>query len=440
MSVDRAVIHGPAELSGAVRPGGFKHSMVLLAAAAVAVGGRLRLSNCPEILETDVLGSLLRSLGASTRRAEDVLEIDCGSIGHGRLQPAVSGQIHGSAYLLPGLLGRFGEASGAVDGGCPIGDDGARPTSHYVSVLERFGALAAPSHGGLQLRAGELVGCEVDLLDYTDDRQSRTGPHYSGATKTAILAAACASGTSVLEHPYLKRDVLDLLGVLEAFGVDVDVDGEVIRIGGRPADKPAIVHWRLVPDLIETVTWLVMGALTSPSGLLIEDPRLAETLDGLTAELTLLEAIGVDFQVGPAAVAVRRAGPLRSVDVHVDASGIFSDSLPLFAVLLSVAGSPSTVVDGVWKGRYGYAEGLAAMGAGAAVRGRTLDLTGRWTSDRRHRDVEAGDLRAAAALVTAALHREGTTTVHGTHHLRRGYDDLLGQLRRLGADVQCVPA
>ncbi|MFF3109038.1 hypothetical protein ACFVSN_07615 [Kitasatospora sp. NPDC057904] len=449
---DALVADGISRIAGETLVSGFKHSLVTVVSAALAARAPVRIDNCPDIAETEVLAEIVRRLGGRADRTGGSLTVDADGL-HTAELPADAAAIHGSVYLLPALLSRFGRASVAATGGCRIGDDpgGQRPVEQYVGVLERFGAQAAVlADGGLRVTADKLLGCEIDLLDHTADRALRTGPHYSGATKMAVLTAAVAEGVSILRNPYPKPDVTDLVDVLRKSGTDVTVraDGALVIAGrgGRGLDRPA--RHVLVPDLIEVVTWVCAGTLLGAGPLTVRGTGMRRAVTALAPELEVFDRLGVDLSLGPGAdrgadrsdggdvLTVRPAQRLRPVDVTVASHGVFSDSQPFLALLAALADGPSTITETVWSGRFGYAPGLAALGVQLRQDGRTLTVDGPSAPSRPAPPVHAPDLRAAAALLLAALAVPGPTVVTGTHHLRRGYPDLPAALRRLGARVR----
>ena len=434
-------VHGGRKLEGRVAVAGFKHSLVTAVAGASIADAPLVIRNCPTIVEVDVLACLLTSLGATATRTSTTLTIDASTITRRDLDPALAGAIHGSVYLAPALLSRFGEATLLVEGGCQIGDGsaGRRPHEQYVSVLERFGGrLAAVDASGLRISASRLRGCDIDLLDYTADPSQRTGPLYSGACKMAILAAAIAEGTSVLSNLYPKPDVGDLVTVIAALGADVEHDGELLIIRGKGAGTldQAAKH-DLIPDLIEIVTWITAGALVG-SRLLITAPQLARAHAAMGPELRVLGEMGIVTELRGDELRVAPAERIRSVNLVVTSPGIYSDSHPFFSLLATHAVGTSTIAETVWANRFGYVDGLNALGASLAYSDGHVSIEGGRPPLVAGQRVHAPDLRAAAVLVLAALEVDGDTVVTGTDHLGRGYADLPRVLRALGADVNPV--
>lgn len=421
---------------------GFKHSLVTVVAAAVSAQAPVRIYNCPDITETRALSDLITGLGGTALwdAATGALLVDACTLAEPELDQGVAGRIHGAVYLLPALLGRFGKARVPVTGGCQIGDgpSGRRPADQYVSVFERFGATSeVRPDGTLEVTANRLRGCEIDLLDYTADRQLRSGPLYSGATKMALLTAAVAHGVSVLHNPYPKPDVTDVLDVLCRLGVDVQatatgsivVHGKGFQALNRPAE-----HW-LPPDLIEVVTWICAGALLGAGPLRIPGQGMARTVAALTPELEVFQQLGVRLETSADEVVVHPVEQLRPVDVTITSPGVFSDSQPFLALLAAHADGLSTITETVWTNRFAYATGLAALGVRCWQEDRRLVLHGPWVPRKENSVVHADDLRGAAALLLAALVAPGVTTITGTGHLARGYHDLPGALSALGADI-----
>lgn len=433
-------VNGGRNLSGQVRVAGFKHALVTTMAAAVVGRGPVTLENCPDIEETRILAALLTHMGARVTMRGSVLELDAAPMRTGFLQPALVGQIHGSIYLLPGLLSRFGSVRMPLAGGCRIGagPSGERPIRQYAAVLERFGARVtiAPS-GALDVCADQLQGCEIDLRDYTADRTRRTGPLYSGATKMAILTAAAAHGRTRLLHPYPKPDVTELVAVLAAMGCEVRyVSGrELVIDSDGPAALTQPVRHMLVTDIIEVVTWATVAACTA-SVLRLSGLTLDRLGTGIAPELKVGRQIGLGYTIdGPDSVLLHPDPPCASADVTVSSHGVYSDSQPFLTLLATFAPGVSRIRDTVWTHRFSYVEGLNKMGTCIDVRGAEAHVTGGRPPSRSPGTVVATDLRAAAVLLLAALRVPGTTQVSGAAHLSRGYEDLVRRLNALGAEI-----
>lgn len=430
-----AVISGGQPISGTVRVAGFKHALVLAIAYAVGASQPIRLLNVPDILETDVYEELLPQLGVKVQRHRNWLRLDPGGGLYGDL-PETSRQIHGGLYLVPAILARTGRVRFTEFGGCRIGDNASRsrPWRHVVRVAELFGARFIEHEDSAELRAPRLRGTEIDLRDFTDDPATLAGPEYSGATKSAILTAALAEGTSVLRHPYLKMEVLALLDLLRVAGVAVQIKDDTLVITGGAVTAPASgeLEFRLPADLVEVVTWTTIAATTGGS-MLLKGVSSHEIDNGLAAERTLWKSAGIELRHDENGLHVCGPqyggfGALPAIETLP--SSIYSDSQPLFAVLACRCPGKTHIVDTVWTSRYAYQDGLAALGAEVEFDARGVRI-GRSTlrAPQDGIEVAASDLRCAAALLVAALTAKGgPVTIHGVQHLRRGYDHIFDKI------------
>ncbi len=437
------MVNGGRPVRGRVTVSGFKHSLVTVVAAATAAAATTTIENCPDIEESRVLSELLCRMGVDVGREQDSFVLDARCLSPGEVDLALADRIHGSVYLAPALLGRTGAAILASAGGCRIGDlrHGLRPVEHYASVFERFGARVRHENGALRVTARRLHGCEIDLLDYTRDRCLRSGPHYSGATKMAILMAAMAHGPSVLRNRYPKPDVDDLIDALLALGADIEPSGagDLVVRGQGPDSMQRDISIVLTADLIEIVTWMCVAALVAEGPFAITGTRLGRAVKALRPEFQVLSQLGVEADLSDASLVVDRvASELRPTNVLVSSPGVFSDSQPFLALLATHAAGVSTITESVWVKRFGYLDGLNALGTTLEQRGPVLEIHGPCPPSVPNQAVHAPDLRSAAALLVAALEVRGTTLLTGMEHLARGYADLPAALASRGAHIEEV--
>lgn len=438
---DRFVVEGGGGLSGAVRVSGFKHASVSLLGAACAAESSVVIHNCPAISETKTLVQLIQGLGGSARWSDDSLYVDARGIRHGRLDSEAANAIHGSVYLAPALVARTGEAVIATGGGCQIGDGlhGSRPVEHYVNIFERFGAgVRVEGDGSLRIQAKRFVGCDVDLLDFTSDRELQTGPLYSGASKMALLTAAVASGRSTLLHLYPKPDVTELVAFLRRLGVEIDGDSTrrlvVHGLGGAGFAPQA--SYTLMADLIEVVTWICAGAVLGKDQLRIQGPGLARAVRALGPEMSVIEGMGVPLSEDGDELVVTPMERGRAFDVLVASTGVYSDSQPFLALLATLCEGRSRITETVWHNRFDYVRGLVSLGARIEHDGNSAVIHGPARPHLAGRTLRANDVRSAAVLLLAALAVNGVTTVEGASHLARGYANLPSALQDLGATLR----
>jgi UDP-N-acetylglucosamine 1-carboxyvinyltransferase len=436
--MEALLVEGGHTIGGAVRMAGFKHALVPLLCASVLVDGETALHNVPEIEDAKILARILSELGAAVSRDATTLRVDARALAGARVDDRLAQRIHGALYLLPCLLGRAGEAWLGATGGCRIGDrraGGERPIHHVLDVLERFGCRFRDAGGVIHGTADALRAARIDVARYSDAADVVTGPLVSGATKAALLAAAVARGVTRIDRPYRKAEIPDLLAFLAAGGVAIEDAGDHLLVEGRPRLRP-VAH-TLISDVVEIVTFVAAAAhLRAPLRLLVEE--VARTRAGLRPELELFEQMGIPLAWDPDGLVVSppRAA-LRALDIEVTSQSIYSDSQPFFALLLTAADGVSRIRERVWHDRFGYARGLVELGAQIDFQPGVIRISPR-RPERAGQRVRAEDLRAASVLVLAAMGASGTTIVEGTDHLARGYADLPGKLRAIGARLTCV--
>jgi len=431
---ERLVIEGKANIEGTVRISGFKHALIPMLATSTFADGDVTLRNVPDIEDTVVLSEILSILGASIHRTQDCLTINTSGLGWRAIPDTLMARVHSSIYMIPCLLGRFGEVELGPSGGCPIGDHwhpGRRPVQHILSVLELFGARFDTTGGRVKGRCNGFKGAYIDIRNYWKNKQSVTGPLASGATKTALMAASIAQGTSIIEFPYRKADVIELLAFFKGAGVAIEDDGRRFIIEGNTSLSS--VNHTLIPDLIEIITFIACSShLQKPFRIQIAaDDRVRL---GLASEIEVLETMGVRLQWEEGTIIVQPHNTIRGINIEVSPQSIYSDSHPFLALILLSADRPARIIEKVWPHRFHYAHELIRLGARLKVRDGVLDITPQ-RPFRAGLQLEGGDLRSAAVLLLAALGITGTTTLKGAEHLNRGYEGFVGKLQQLGARI-----
>ncbi|MEU3648044.1 hypothetical protein AB0E59_32000 [Lentzea sp. NPDC034063] len=421
---------------GPIRLGGFKHLLAPVLAAAAMSDRPWSVTNVPDIRDSHMLAAMLRDAGAevvldTTTRS---MTVDARSLTRHRIDSRWSTQVHGGTYLLPALLAATGRAESGAHGGCQIGGgSGKRPIAHLAEVMSRFGAVCEVDGDAVTATApaSGLRGTEIDLADFAEVEPvsgTLTGPHYSGASKTALLLAAAARGTTVLRNPYPKPDTVELARIL---GAHVERDLIVVEGAGGPIGAAAA---HLPSDLMELVTFVAIAvAARRAVRLRLDRPELVR--EGLAPELGHLAEMGVPLRWDGDLLDVEGAHEIRPARIVAASHLAYSDAQPLFALMLSRATGPSVLTDAVWHNRFGYADGLGKLGADLTVRGHALEVRPS-TLRPSGEDLRAGDLRAVATVVLGALVTGGRHRVHGVEHIGRGYEGLPEKLTRLGAHIE----
>lgn len=434
----RIVVSGGRRLDGVVPISGYKHALTVVVAAAVAMGKVATLRNVPITTESLVLERILSQMGARSRLAGGVWELDTRPMRNVPVPARLSRLVHGSLYLVPALLARFGEVSFSRAGGDRIGPPelgGARPTDQVGTVMERFGA-SVDLRGGLHASAGTLRGCRIDLMDFSTHPRRLRGPAASSATKTALLLAAVAEGPTTLRHPVDRDATWELCDFLRCCGATVTEAEDGWHV--EPAAGPDTVQHHLISDSTEIATFVACVAHVGGS-LRLTGITGARTRPAIADELRLMERIGVPLTVGDDWLEVSGPASLGAASLEVECNGFSTDAHPLLALVLLGARWPSDITDHVWTNRFAYARLLIEMGADIEIRGNTIQL--RPSSLRAPPGpLRPTDSRAAAVAVVAGLGAAGTTAIADIGHLDRSYERLIPKLRAVGADITVIEA
>ena len=421
--MERYVIRGGHPLRGTVDISGAKNAAVAIIPAALMVRGVCRLENLPQISDTDTLLRVLSYMGASVRTINpSTVEIDCTNVRLDRLSEdiwALTRRIRASYYLIGAMLGRFGAACSTMPGGCNFG---TRPIDQHIKGLSALGADVRVEGGFIQARAknGGLKGARIYL-----DKVS------VGATVQVMIAAATAEGRTVIENVAREPHIVDLANFLNSMGADVRGAGtDTIKIRGVRELHGGT--YALIPDQIEAGTY--MAAVAAAGGSVKIANVIPKHLDCISSKL---REMNVEIEEGDDYVLVRREGELRHTNVKtMPYPGFPTDMQPQVGAVLCCASGLSIVTEGVWDNRYKYIEELRKMGAQVQVDGRTAFIQG--VERLSGATVRACDLRGGAAVVIAGLAAEGVTRVEDIRFIERGYQDIVGKLRALGADIKCV--
>ena len=396
-------------------------------AACLLAQGRHVLKGLPRIVDVDIMAEMLVALGAAVERQPEapdgepgdlVIETPCELVPEAPYE--LVEKMRASIVVLGPLLARCGEARLAMPGG---DDFGQRPIDMHLSGLESMGARFSTTHGTVEARTESkvpLVGTRV-ALEY---------PSHT-VTDNLLMAASLAKGSTVIENAAREPEVKDLADMLVAMGAQVRGAGTSrIEIEGVHELGPA-VH-RVIPDRVVAATFLAAVGVAGGE-VLVEDAR-PEHMDML---LRKLEAMGIEISQASQGLKGESRGRLRSVDLAtLPYPGVATDYKPFLVTLLSLADGIGIVTENLFMGRFRYVDELLRMGADIRTEGHHAVVRGVPRLSGAH--VAATDLRAGATLVLAGLAAEGETVVSAAHHVDRGYEDLAGKLRSLGADVTRV--
>ena len=415
--MNKYIIHGGRPLFGEVTISGAKNAAVAIIPAALLVDGVCRIENIPQISDVTLFFSILDELGARVRVLnQHAVEIDCRAVRSTHPSYDMARRIRASYYLLGALLGRFGEATVAMPGGCNFG---VRPIDQHVKGFRAMGAeVTEGNFVHAAAKGGRLSGANV-YMDVVS----------VGATMNIMMAAVLADGTTTIENAAKEPHIVDLANFLNSMGADIKGAGtDSIRIKG--VERLSGGTYCIIPDQIEAGTY--MAAVAATGGQLLIRNIIPKHMDCISAKLM---EMGVTVEEQDDTMLIRRSGPLQRANVKtLPYPGFPTDMQPQITVALCLAQGTSLVTEGVWNNRFKYVEELRRMGAQIQVDGRVAVVEG--VTQLTGAPVQACDLRAGAALVIAGLAAQGETELTQVQYIERGYEDLVGKLRQLGADIR----
>ena len=425
-------ICGRTSLKGKVQISGAKNSALVLMAGTIMCPGKCILRNVPNLVDIKRMGQILTSLGVKLKQKEDVLEIDAKQIIPAEAPYDVVSQLRASFFVIGPLLTRLGTARVPLPGGCAIG---ARPVDLHVRGLQSMGANVSIEDGVVH---ANLVGSKRRLqgasiyLDYPS----------VGATETILMAATLAEGITKIENAAQEPEIVDLANFCNQMGAKISGAGtNTITIQGVAELYP--IDYNVIPDRIEAGTFLVAGAITHSEITLTSvipehlAPVIAK-LKEIGCQVLVEDEEGKTFGGNIKSKCVRIIpGELHGTDIEtLPYPGFPTDMQAQFTALLSISKGNSVISETVFENRLRHVAELQRMGTNIRVKGHHAIVQG--VSFISGAPVMATDLRASAALVIAGLAAEGKTTVHGLHHLDRGYENLEDKLRSLGARLERV--
>lgn len=418
--MDKLLITGGTPLKGEVCIAGAKNAALPILAGTLLADDKVTLSNVPRLRDVTTTLELLRHLGVILRDREqggiesDAREITCYTAPYELVKT-----MRASILVLGPLLGRCGRADVSLPGGCAIG---ARPVNLHIDGLRAMGAEVNVENGYIRARAGRLRGAQLVL-----DMVTVTG------TENLMMAATLAEGETVIENAAREPEVTDLAEFLNGMGAEIRGAGtDMIRVEG--VERLAGTSYRVLPDRIETGTYLMAAAITG-GHVRCRDTRP----DLLDAVLIKLREAGAHIETGADWVLLDMAGRcLRAVDVYTAPYPAFpTDMQAQLCALNSVAEGLGTVTETVFENRFMHVSELQRMGADIWLEGNIAVCRGveRLTAA----PVMATDLRASAGLVLAGLVAKGETPVDRIYHIDRGYDNIDEKLATLGARIRRIP-
>lgn len=419
--MDKIVIKGGNKLTGEVKVEGAKNAVLpILTASLLASDKPSKLVNVPALSDVETINNVLTTLNADVtyKKDENAVVVDATKTLNEEAPYEYVSKMRASILVMGPLLARLGHAIVALPGGCAIG---SRPIEQHIKGFEALGAEIHFENGNIYANAKDgLKGTSIHL-DFPS----------VGATQNIIMAASLAKGKTLIENAAKEPEIVDLANYINEMGGRITGAGtDTITING--VESLHGVEHAIIPDRIEAGTLLIAGAITR--GDIFVRGAIKEHMASLVYKL---EEMGVELEYQEDGIRVRAEGDLQPVDIKtLPHPGFPTDMQSQMMALLLTANGHKVVTETVFENRFMHVAEFKRMNANINVEGRSAKLEGK--SQLQGAQVKATDLRAAAALILAGLVADGKTSVTELTHLDRGYVDLHGKLKQLGADIERI--
>lgn len=411
------LIKGGKKLSGTVRISGSKNAVLPILAATIITGKKSIIHNCPNISDVLCTIEILRYLGCYVDFRDGTLTIDSSGPIKESVPSELMSKLRSSIIFLGAFINRCRSAEISYPGGCELG---ARPIDIHLSVLKELGVKVTEEVGKISCVAKDLKEGEYKLLFPS-----------VGATENVMIASLIVDGTVIIKNAAKEPEIIDLQNFLNASGATISGAGTDTIVIEKMKEYNDVTY-TVLSDRIEAATYMAVAAATGSTIKLENAP-----VNDLDSIITMLKAMGVYVVPnGKSELTIIAPSRLRPLDIvtTMPHPGFPTDAQAiLMATLLKAKGS-SMIVENIFERRYNHIPELIKMGADIAVNGNTAKISG--VEKLSGAVVAAKDLRAGASLIIAALQAEGETVIYDVHHIDRGYENIVGKLRNIGADIR----
>lgn len=415
---EKLIIKGNKKLQGEVCISGAKNSAVGIVPAAILSDSKCIVKNLPDIEDVRYLKELLSQVGAKVNEGSPgELEIISKSMKNYKVNFEIAKKMRASYYFIGAFLGKFKRAEVPFPGGCDIG---IRPIDQHIKGFEALGAKIKIEHGIIKARALELIGAPI-YLDVVS----------VGATVNIMLAACKAKGITTIENAAKEPYIVDIANLLNAMGANIKGAGtDVIKIKG--VEHLGSCEHVIIPDMMEAGTYMIAAAATQ--GDVLVRNVIPTHLESVSAKL---REMGIEIDENGDSIMVRTVARPKAVNIKtLPYPGFPTDLQQPMSVLLSISEGTGIITESIWEGRFKHVDELKRMGANIKVEGRVAIIEG--IHKLSGSPVHATDLRAGAAMVIAGLTAEGETEINNLKHIDRGYENIVGKLKSMGADITRV--
>lgn len=418
--MDKLLVTGGGPLRGEVRVSGAKNACLPILAATLLAENPVTVTNVPDLVDVKTTVQLLMRMGASVTMGDGMaLEVDASTTNDFDAPYELVKTMRASILVLGPLLSRFGEANVSLPGGCAIG---ARPVDLHIAGMRKMGADIVIEDGYIHAKCSRLKGAHISL-----EKVTVTG------TENLMMAAALADGTTVLENAAREPEVVDLANFMNAMGAKISGAGTSVMTIEGVEKMAGGCGWDVVPDRIETGTYLIAGAI-SGGHVVVRDTAP----EHMGVVLDKLRETGAVIDVGDDWIELDMQGQRpKPVNIKTAPHPAFpTDMQAQFVAMNTVATGMSRVTETIFENRFMHAQEMNRMGAKIEVDGNTAIITG--VPRLKAAPVMATDLRASASMVLAALVADGETLIDRVYHIDRGYERVEEKLGQLGARIRRV--
>jgi UDP-N-acetylglucosamine 1-carboxyvinyltransferase len=418
--MDKLIIKGPTKLSGSVSVSSAKNASLPIMAATLLYPGKICFKNLPKLSDINFFTQILSSLGATTEITDIGLLIDGATVTQTKADYDLVRKMRASVLVLGPLLARFGHAEVSLPGGCAIG---TRPVDIHLKGMEALGAKIEITEGYILAKCDKLVGANIHL----------SFPSV-GATENIMMAAAFAEGETIIENAACEPEIEDQANFMNACGFKVTGAGtSKIRIQGvqlSSFDASKTIEYSIIGDRIEAATYIIAGLMTDSE---IEVNNFNP--DHIKNVLDILSTMGGKLEISTDKVKVFSSGKLNGAKIETQPyPGFPTDVQAQLMSLMGVSNGYSIVSEKIFENRFMHVPELVRMGMEIDLDGNYAFIKG--TDKVSAAPVMCTDLRASAALILSALVVDGETTISRIYHLDRGYENLAGKFKELGANIQ----
>ena len=421
--VDKLIIESSPVLQGEITVSGAKNAALPILIASLLAAGNHTITNIPNLVDISSTLSLLGRIGAPSLREEgsNSVVIDTTRISFSEAPYDVVRKMRASFLVLGPLLARVGHARVSLPGGCAIG---VRPVEQHIKGLEALGASFVMKGGYIEGKVDELVGAHIHL-DFPT----------VGGTENIMMAAVLARGITIIDNAAREPEIVDLASYLRSMGARISGDGTSrIEIDGVPALKVPSKPYVVMPDRIEAGTYILAAAMTKGTVRIKNVP-----VSDMVSFFEALRKTGCPFTLGDDWVEVTGDGILNGVSIETKPHpGFPTDMQAQWMAAMLKATGPSIVTEKIFENRFMHVAEMTRMGAEIQIHGNSAHIQP--VHELFGTSVMATDLRASASLILTALQAEGRTELLRIYHLDRGYEDLVGKMKGIGAKIARVSA